>query len=107
MAQEGEFEGLAEFFDGEIISYDNPNDYIQGSSSTDGELVEQTIAGKIYNIQTTSGKTYRMYVESYSVYENNKDFLGITNLVFYCEDDYSQTEGYPEEAVYVIGGILS
>lgn len=103
---EAECLGLMEFLDGEIISYDAPDDSIQGNSKIDGELVQQSLTGNISNIKTDTGKTYRMYLEYYSVYKDNDQYIGFTNMVFCCEDDYTKEDGYPDESIYVVGEVI-
>ncbi|MCM1090665.1 MAG: DUF5104 domain-containing protein [Muribaculum sp.] len=101
---EEEIGNWIEFIDGDILSYDAPEGRRGGGATTavDG-VVEQSISGKIENVKTSSGKTYRIGHGGYSVYKEHPDYVGVTSVTIFDEDLHDdENHCWPEGSKYVI-----
>lgn len=65
------------FIDGEIVSYSEPFGERGGGEVRDGETVYQELYGSISNIQTDTGKNYRITHNAIFINKNNPDNLGV------------------------------
>ena len=101
---EEEIEDWIEFIDGDILSYDAPKGAKGGGTRTavDG-MVEEHINGKVCNIKTSSGKTYRIGHGGYNVYKEHPDYVGVTSVTIFDEDLHDdENHCWPEGSKYVI-----
>lgn len=100
---DSELEGLLNFIDGEIISYDI-TEGSRGFMSTSQERTEvMELLGDISNIKTDKGRTYNISFNAYQVYARDEDFIGITKISIVDRDTYTEESGYSEDGVVVIG----
>ena len=92
----GEIEKFLEFIDGDIVSYDEPYGFEAGWSSREMEgVVESKLEGRIENIKTSTGKTYRVRFYSYDIYKYNPEYVGVYQIVIHDEDyEVDDKEGY-------------
>lgn len=93
-----------EFIDGDILSYDAPKGARGGGTTTamDG-VVKQNISGRIANVKTSSGKTYRIGHGGYSVYKEHPDYVGVTSVTIFAEDLHDdENHCWPEGSKYTI-----
>ncbi|MCM1525045.1 MAG: DUF5104 domain-containing protein, partial [Ruminococcus sp.] len=84
-----------EFVKGNIISYD---DHITSSSSVDydeGKLVKRHYGPSIKNIKTDAKRTYKLYINLYTVYDKDEEQVGITSLTIYENEDSEYRLGLP------------
>ncbi len=84
-----------EFIDGNIISYD---DYIISCSSVsydDGKLVERYYGPIIRNVKTDTQRTYKLYVNLYTVYNKDEGRIGINSFSIYEDESNEHTVGLP------------
>lgn len=96
-----QIEGMFAFIDGEIISYDEPDGGSWSRAMTEGEgTVKESIMGRVANVKTSTGKTYRIGHGGYSVYKKHPEYVGVTNITIFDEDMYDPETGYPEGAKY-------
>lgn len=65
------------FIDGEIVSYSEPFGERGGGEYRYGETVYQELYGSISNIQTDTGKNYRITHNAIFINKNNPDNLGV------------------------------
>lgn len=72
-----QIQSLLDFMDGEIISYAEPFGERGSGMVRDGETVYQELIGQIADIQTDSGKTYRLNHSAIFKNKNNPDCLGV------------------------------
>ena len=82
-----EIDDLFMFFDGEIISYDDPKEHGGGYILSDGEYVEKEVGGRVNNIKTDTGRKYYLFFSSYQVCRNNKDYEGVEYILIVDEAD--------------------
>ena len=100
-----EVEGMLEFIEGEIISYDMPFGKIHGGRTELGKgYVEQRIGGEINNIKTDKGGNYTISFMSYYIYDENKDLVGINIISIFDENSYTEEKPYIPSNIYRIGG---
>ena len=75
---EKEIEAAFEFFDSEIVKYDEPTiGGPGGGSSTPEGWVERELSGDIENIVTQSGTTYRITYGVCLIDKNDEDNVGV------------------------------
>ena len=99
-----EIEGLLEFIDGEIISYDMPFGNMHGGTTKPGEgYVVQRISGEINNVKTDKGGNYTIGFMSYYIYDENEDLIGINTISVIDENSYTEKEQYIPSSIYRIG----
>ena len=82
-----EIEDFFTFFEGNITSYDEPNDYGGGYILKDGEYVEKEVGGRMKNIKTDTGAEYYLFFSSYQVCKKNKDYEGVEYILIVNETD--------------------
>ncbi|MBQ8841455.1 MAG: DUF5104 domain-containing protein [Ruminiclostridium sp.] len=78
--------------DGEIISSDNPTGMPSDSAVEDGIWVRRELSCDIKNINTDSGKTYRIKINYLDLEKKNPDKVGCTRiLILETTPDSEQT----------------
>lgn len=90
------------FIDGEIVSYSEPFGERGGGEVRDGETVYQELYGSISNIQTDTGKNYRITHNAIFINKNNPDNLGVYYLEIRDEDLIESDGGNPEDRKIII-----
>lgn len=65
------------YIDGAIVSYSGPRGGKGSGEIRDGETVNQELTGRIYNIQTDSGKNYQIDHCAILIDENDSDHVGV------------------------------
>ncbi|MCM1090666.1 MAG: DUF5104 domain-containing protein [Butyrivibrio sp.] len=97
---EEDIEIWIDFIDGDILSYDAPKGAMgSGTWTAEDGLVEGSINGRVENVKTSSGKTYRIGHGGYSVYKEHPDYVGVTSITIFVEDLYDY-----ENHCYLEGG---
>jgi hypothetical protein len=70
-----------DFIDGEIVSYELPNDTGGGGKSVeDGIITTENISPRIYNIISCSEKRYRIWFQYYLINEGNRNMEGLDRI---------------------------
>jgi len=80
------FHMMSNVIDGTIISYDEPYGNTGGGTIKYGERIEQSFLGNIKNIKTNKEKTYKIVFESYSIYKENKNNVGIYSIIIISDN---------------------
>lgn len=80
-----EIKNAINFFDGDIISYQNPL-YPSTESFRDGKLVEYSVSPSIHDIKTSSNNIYNIKFYFKVVSIDNPDKLGISEILITDED---------------------
>lgn len=91
------------FIDGEIVSYSEPFGERGGGEYRYGETVYQKVDGSIRNIQTDTGKNYRINHSAIFINKNNPDNLGVYYMRIQDVDLIESDGGNPanrEIAIY-------
>ncbi len=93
-----------DFINGDILSFDTPKSPATSGSSTELDgWVEKSITGRIENIKTSSGMTYRIDYTYYYINKEHSEKLGITYIDIVVNDaEYDNTTGYPPDEFYAI-----
>ena len=85
------------FIDGEIVSYSEPFGERGGGEVRYGETVYQELYGSISNIQTDTGKNYRITHNAIFINKNNPDNLGVYYMRIQDVDLVESDSGNPED----------
>lgn len=85
------------FIDGEIVSYSEPFGERGGGEYRYGETVYQELYGSISNIQTDTGKNYRITHNAIFINKNNPDNLGVYYMRIQDVDLVESDSGNPED----------
>lgn len=90
-----------EFIDGEIISYDKPEKSLPSGSYCYGTIEYRNYGVTIKNVKTSTGKTYSIGHGVYTENIDHPEFIGITNMSIFDEDQYNENANpvYPDTAV--------
>ncbi len=75
-----EIQGVLDFIEGDIISYDEPSSAGGGGYTAEEGWVERHTMPTINNIKTTNGKTYAITSVYYFVNKEEPDLLGIVSI---------------------------
>ena len=100
---EAQIKGLEEYFDGEIVEYNNLVSNYSGSSNDENGYSRYTWDGTIYNVKTEGGKEYLITFKYYEIHPNGEDFEGLSCIWFKCLSDKDEDGHMPESAFYTIG----
>lgn len=94
---------MFDFIDGDIVSYDEPEDYHNGATTTplDG-YVKRSFGSDIKNIHTSTGKVYSLGHDVYMVFKDKPDYVGVYNITVFDETQYDSEDNCPEETEYWI-----
>lgn len=94
---EKEIEYAFEFFDSEIVEYDNILGSAGGGMTTPEEgWVEREGSGWINKIKTQSGTTYTIAYEVCLLDKEDEDNVGVTGIAIINEDIWAVYENVPE-----------
>ena len=85
------------FIDGEIVSYSQPFGERGGGEYRYGETVYQELYGSISNIQTDTGKIYRITHNAIFINKKNPDNLGVYYMRIQDVDLVESDSGNPED----------
>lgn len=85
------------FIDGEIVSYSEPFGERGGGEVRYGETVYQELYGSISNIQTDTGKNYRITHNAIFINKNNPDNLGVYYMRIQDVNLVESDSGNPED----------
>ena len=85
------------FIDGEIVSYSEPFGERGGGEYRYGETVYQELYGSISNIQTDTGKNYRITHNAIFINKKNPDNLGVYYMRIQDVDLVESDSGNPED----------
>lgn len=101
---DSEIDGLFNFIDGDIISYDVDFPAARGGYIDDLEgWVEEKITTRILDIKTSNGESYEIYYSFYTKYKEHPEKLGITFFHIKKSDATYDTEtGYSPDESYII-----
>ena len=95
-----------EFIDGNIVSYDEPTGYISSQDIKYNKSTKLEFKGEISNVKTDTGKTYRIGISSYWIYDKDESYVGVS---FICIEDvniYNKEYGFPSTGIVYIGEVL-
>lgn len=89
------------FIDGEIISYDKPQKSPPSGSYYYGTIQYRSYGVSIENVKTSTGKTYSIGHGVYTENIDHPEFIGITDMCIFDEDQYDENADpvYPDTAV--------
>lgn len=94
------------FIDGNIVSYDDPTECISSQDIRHNKTTKLEIKGEISNIKTDTGKTYRVGISSYQIYDKDDNYVGVS---FICIEDvniYNKEHGFSSTGIVYIGEVL-
>lgn len=101
---DSEIDGLFDFVDGDIISYDEDFPAARGGFIDDLEgWVKEEITTRILDIKTSNGESYEINYSFYTKYKDHPEKLGITFFRIRTSDaEYDLETGFPPDAIYTI-----
>lgn len=100
---EEQISGIFEFIDGEIVSFDEPNEVLASGHTIEEEWVERYITGEIKNIKTSTNQVYRIIYTYYLINKEQPEYLGITHIdVIVDGAERDPVKGYLPEEHYSI-----
>ena len=75
-----------DFFDGKIVSYEQISSGSGGSSNRNGKTVELSATPHIKGIITDTGEKYEVFFNTYIIYTDYEDRVGISQLTIKSDD---------------------
>ena len=100
-----EIQEAFDYIGGDIISYDEPDGTIQGKTRRAEEgITQMVLGGSIRNIETDTGKTYRISFTSYAINKDDEDDVGVISIGVIDEElakqsDYNLDNGDFERSI--------
>lgn len=73
------------YFDGEVSSYDIKS-IGSDEKSENGKVVTIHISPKLWDVETSTGKNYKISYYAYLVNSDNPEYIGISEILIKCSD---------------------
>lgn len=78
---EQDIQGMFDFIDGSILSYDGPAEEPSASKKDEKGWIEKGMYTVIEDIKTSKGKIYQMDMNGFAINRNNPEYEGTTEII--------------------------